>query len=77
MRAISISIFYAIGTGVGGFVGPALYGTLIEMGSRSALFAGYAVAAILMGSAALVASLLGIDAERKPLEAIARPLSAD
>ena len=47
------------------------------MGSRSALFAGYAVAAILMGSAALVAALLGIDAERKPLEAIARPLSAD
>ena len=77
MRAVSISIFYAIGTGVGGFVGPALYGTLIEMGSRSALFAGYAVAAILMGSAALVAALLGIDAERKPLEAIARPLSAD
>jgi len=77
MRAVSISIFYAIGTGVGGFVGPALYGSLIETGSRLALFAGYAVAAILMGSAALVAALLGIDAERKPLEATARPLSAD
>jgi MFS family permease len=60
MRAVAISIFYAIGTGVGGFVGPALFGVLIETGSRDALFAG----------------LLGVDAERKPLEAVARPLSA-
>ena len=30
MRAVAISIFYAIGTGLGGFIGPALYGTLIE-----------------------------------------------
>ena len=30
MRAISISLFYAVGTGVGGFVGPALFGALIE-----------------------------------------------
>jgi MFS family permease len=76
MRAISISIFYAIGTGVGGLVGPALYGMLIETGSREALFAGYAVAAVLMCAAAIVAALIGVDAERKPLETVARPLSA-
>ena len=76
MRAVAISIFYAIGTGVGGFVGPALYGTLIETGSREALFAGYAVAAVLMCGAAIVAALIGVDAERKPLETVARPLSA-
>ena len=76
MRAVAISIFYAIGTGVGGFVGPALYGTLIESGSREALFAGYAVAAVLMCGAAIVAALIGVDAERKPLETVARPLSA-
>jgi len=76
MRAVSISIFYAIGTGVGGFIGPALFGTLIETGSRSALTAGYALAAVLMCAAALVAATLGVDAERKPLEAVAPPLSA-
>ena len=76
MRAVAISIFYAIGTGVGGFVGPALYGTLIDMGSRGALFIGYAGAAGLMCVAAIVALLIGVDAERQPLESVARPLSS-
>ena len=44
--ALSISIFYAIGTGLGGFIGPALYGTLIETGSRDAVFLGYAIAGL-------------------------------
>jgi len=34
IRAISISLFYAIGTGVGGFLAPAFLGALIETGSR-------------------------------------------
>ena len=66
MRAISISLFYAVGTGLGGFVGPPLYGAMIESGSRSALFGAYAFAAILMMVAALVTLFLGVDAERKP-----------
>jgi len=76
IRAIAISIFYAIGTGVGGFVGPALYGALIDTRSRDALFVGYAVAGALMVLAAVVAALLGVDAERKSLEHVARPLSS-
>ena len=32
MRALAISIFYAVGTGVGGFAAPALFGALIETG---------------------------------------------
>ena len=76
MRAVAISIFYAIGTGLGGFIGPALYGTLIETGSRDAVFLGYAIAGVLMVGAAAVAAWLGIDAERKPLETVAAPLSA-
>jgi len=76
MRAVAISLFYAIGTGIGGFIGPALYGTLIATGSRDAVFFGYAVAGLLMAGAAVTAAWLGIDAERKPLEAVARPLSA-
>jgi MFS family permease len=77
MRAVSISTFYAIGTGVGGFIGPALYGALIETGNRDAVFFGYAVAGLLMVGAAVVAAWLGVDAARKPLEVVARPLSAD
>jgi MFS family permease len=76
IRAISISIFYALGTGVGGFVGPALFAALIERGNRDALFAGYALAAVLMAGAGLAAARFGVDAERKPLEEVARPLSA-
>jgi MFS family permease len=77
MRAVSISIFYAIGTGLGGFVGPALFGVLIETGSRGALYGGYVLAAALMCAAGIVAAFLGVDAERKPLEVVAPPLSAD
>jgi len=76
IRALSISVFYALGTGVGGFVGPALFAELIEAGSRAALFHGYALAAALMCGAGLLEAWLGVDAERKPLEEIARPLSA-
>jgi MFS family permease len=77
MRALAISAFYAVGTGAGGFVGPALFGTLIASGSREAVAAGYAVAAILVIVAGLLALRHGVDAERKPLEAIATPLGAE
>jgi MFS family permease len=74
MRAISISLFYAAGTALGGFAGPPLFGAMIESGSREALFGAYAFASFLMCTAALVAAYLGIDAERKPLEEVAPPL---
>jgi len=77
MRAISISLFYAAGTALGGFLGPPLYGAIIESGSRGALFAAYAFAATLMCAAAVIAWWLGVDAERKPLEEVARPLGYD
>jgi MFS family permease len=77
IRAVTISLFFAVGTGVGGFVGPALFGALIESGSRDVLAIGYAAAAAFMCLGAVAAARLGVDAERKPLEQIARPLSAD
>jgi MFS family permease len=77
MRAIAISLFYAAGTALGGFVGPPLYGAMIESGSRGALFGAYAFAALLMCVAAAVAVWLGVDAERKPLEEVCPPLGAD
>jgi MFS family permease len=77
MRAVAISLFYAVGTALGGFAGPPLYGAIIESGSRGALFAAYGFAATLMCAAAAIALWLGIDAERKPLEEVARPLGYD
>jgi MFS family permease len=74
MRAISISLFYALGTALGGFAGPPLYGAMIESGSRGALFAAYALAGALMCVAAVVAWKFGVDAERRPLEEVCPPL---
>ena len=77
MRAVAISLFYAAGTALGGFAGPPLFGAMIEGGSRSGLFGAYSFAALLMCAAAVVAALIGVDAERKPLEAIAPPLGSE
>jgi len=75
MRAMAIAVFYAAGTAVGGVMAPALYGALIETGSRWMLTEGYLLAAALMLVAALTELKLGVSAEGQPLEAIARPLS--
>ena len=77
MRAIAISLFYAAGTALGGFVGPPLYGAMIESGSHTALFGAYGFAAVLMILAAIVTWFLGVDAERKPLEEVCAPLGSD
>jgi MFS family permease len=76
MRALSISIFYAVGTGVGGFAAPALFGALIETGSRENVFIGYTIGSVLVLVAAVIAWRYAVDAERKPLEQIAPPLGA-
>ena len=77
MRALSISIFYAVGTGIGGFGAPALFGALIATGSRGNVFMGYAVGAALVLVAAAIAWRHAVDAERKPLEHVAAPLGAE
>jgi MFS family permease len=74
MRAVAISLFYSVGTGAGGFVAPALFGVLIASGSREAVFGGYALGAVLMLIAATTTIAYGVAAERRPLEAVARPL---
>ncbi len=75
IRALTIAIFYALGTGLGGVAAPWLFGLLIESGSRDQLLLGYLLGAGLMALAALLAWKLCIAAERQPLEAVARPLS--
>ncbi|MGA7788586.1 MAG: MFS transporter [Xanthobacteraceae bacterium] len=75
IRALAIAFFYAIGTAIGGVAGPILFGMLINTGSRNAVAAGYVIGSALMIGAAAVEALWGVAAERKPLEAVARPLA--
>jgi len=76
MRGLAISVFYAVGTGAGGFIAPALFGWLIESGSRMSVAAGYGVGAALAVLAGLLALRYAVDAERKALEDVAKPLGA-
>ena len=76
VRAIAIALFYAFGTLVGGVAGPIVFGALIQTGSRYELLNGYLLGGALMLVAGFVAYRYGADAERRPLEEVAPPLSA-
>ena len=75
VRALAIALFYAIGTAIGGVAGPALFGALIDTGSRNSVFAGYLLGSALMVTAAAVAWRYAVAAERKSLESVAQPLA--
>ncbi|HTX10189.1 MAG TPA: MFS transporter [Solirubrobacteraceae bacterium] len=75
-RALAIAVFYAIGTGIGGIIGPQLFGRLVPTGNTSDVFFALAIGAILMIVGGVVELLCGVKAERCRLEGIARPLTA-
>ena len=75
IRAEALAVFFAIAQVVGA-VGPAFYGALIGNGtSRTGLTIGYLVGGGIMILGGIVEVFLGIDAEGKPLEEVAAPLS--
>jgi MFS family permease len=76
VRALTIALFYAFGTLIGGVGGPWLFGVLIEGGDRGNIVYGYFLGAALMVVAAIVELLLGVKAEGKSLEDVAPPLSS-
>lgn len=76
VRAIAIALFFMLGTTAGGIAAPWLFGLLIETGERSSIVLGYFLGAALMVGGAITEWLIGVDAERKPLESVARPLSS-
>ncbi len=76
IRALTIALFYAFGTLLGGVGGPWLFGVLIESGERSEIVWGYLLGAVLMIVAAIVEMWLGVKAECVPLEEVAPPLSS-
>ena len=76
VRALAIAFFYALGTGIGGIAAPWLFGALVGSGERGAVAIGYGIGAIMMLAAAAIAWRLGVDAECKPLESVAKPLAS-
>ena len=74
VRATAIAVFYSLGTAIGGVCGPAIFGRLIEDGSRDAIFLGYLLGGALMVAGGLVQAWLGIDCQGRSLEDVAPPL---
>jgi len=75
-RAMAIAFFYAIGTAAGGITGPLLFSSLVSTGKVSDTVVAFSIGAALMVAAGLTEVFLGVRAERRGLEQIARPLSA-
>jgi Sugar (and other) transporter len=75
IRAEAIAVFFAIAQ-VFGAIAPLLYGALIGNGSsRTGLTIGYLIGGGVMIIGGLVEVFLGISAEGRPLEQVARPLT--
>src|SRR3954452_9264145 len=75
LRGQAISYFFSIGQAVGAFA-PVIFGALVGNGSsRGPLTIGYYFGAAMMILGGIIALIFAFDAERKPLEDIADPLS--
>ncbi len=80
-RALCIAFFYAIGTAIGGITGPLLFGKLLSDAGASkditTIALGYFIGAVLMIGGGIVEAFLGVRAEGRSLEDIAKPLTAE
>ncbi len=74
-RALCIAVFYAIGTGIGGVIGPQVFSRLINTGSYYQVFLALCLGAVMMILGGLAELLFGVRAERRSLESIATPLT--
>ncbi len=76
IRAFAISIFYALGTLAGGVAAPTLFARLIASHSRTYLFFGYLLGAVLMLAGGVTEWKFGVDAEGQSLESISKPIQS-
>jgi MFS family permease len=76
-RAMAIAFFYALGTAAGGITGPLVFAKLIGSGRVGQAALAFTIGAIVMILGGIVEAFLGVRAERKSLEDIARPLSTE
>ncbi len=76
-RALCIGVFYAVGTGIGGIIGPLLFSSMINSGKVSSVELAFMIGAAVMAIGGVLEFWLGIDAEGQTLENIAKPLTAE
>lgn len=76
IRAFAISIFYAIGTLVGGVGAPMLFGLFIASGSRWHVGIGYFIGAALMLAGSLCELTIGVEAAGQSLESVSKPIQS-
>ena len=74
-RALCIAVFYAIGTGIGGVIGPQVFSRMINTDSYEQVFLALGLGAVMMILGGLAELVFGVKAERKSLESIAKPLT--
>ncbi|MHB1555489.1 MAG: MFS transporter [Acidimicrobiales bacterium] len=75
-RALAIAFFYAIGTAVGGIIGPLLFGKLIATGHKDPVAIAFLIGAAVMALGGVVDLFFGVKAAGVQLEDIATPLTA-
>jgi MFS family permease len=76
-RALCIAVFYAVGTGIGGVIGPQVFNRMIETGSYEQVFQAFGLGAVMMILGGIAEIFLGVKAERESLESIAKPLTVE
>jgi MFS family permease len=76
-RALAIAFFYAVGTGLGGIVGPLLFGHLIGTNDRTYVMVAFLIGSGVMALGGIAELFLGVRAEQVQLEDIAKPLTAE
>ena len=76
-RALCIAVFYAIGTGIGGVIGPQVFSRMINTDSYEQVFLALGLGAVMMILGGVAELLFGVKAERESLEDIAKPLTVD
>jgi MFS family permease len=77
VRALAIAFFYAIGTAIGGIIGPQVFERLASTNDPGQVAIGYVIGAIVMAFGGIVELILGVRAEQQQLEDIAKPLTAE
>ncbi len=76
-RALCISVFYAVGTGIGGITGPLVFQALIQTGDYGKAELALLLGAVMMIIGGIVEIFFGVKAEGQTLENIAKPLTAE
>lgn len=76
-RALCIAVFYAVGTGIGGIIGPQVFSRMINTESYEQVFLALGLGAVMMILGGLAEIAFGVKAEGQSLESIAKPLTVE